>query len=190
MPRPLSLAALVAALCLGVACARTEAPERTLGTRAAMLQSARLTPVIEPSAQLRPEHHVLATLRLAATEATLLDAREVDFPLPRERAPEPEPWRVLVEDGDGRVLYLAQLKAPAPVRGELARPDGTFEETHAFVPATWTIAVRVPVLRGAATLRVFGPASSLSPEDPRARGVSPDTWLELGKVTLPRPEAR
>ncbi len=181
-----SLSACAAALCLcAAACARPEAPTRPLAARAAALSEARLSPMVAPDAVERPDRHLLVTLRMTPAVLTVLDARQVGFGVPVDRAPEPEPWRVLVEDGQGRTLYLAQLRAPSPVRGEFARPDGTIEVAHG---PRWpvTLAVRLPPLRGAATLRLFGQASTLPPEDPRAQGVGPEAMVELGKVAFPQ----
>jgi hypothetical protein len=47
------------------------------------------------------------------------------------------------------------------------------------------VAVRVPVLRGASTVRVFGLARTLGPDDPRAKGLAPEAMVELGKVAYP-----
>jgi len=177
--------ALAAALLLCAACARPEAPERSLGTRSGALSEARLSPLTAPDAVDHPDRHLLVTLRLTPTELEVLDARLVNFRVPVDRAPDPEPWRVLVEDAQGRTLYLAQLRAPATVRGEFARADGTIEVGHG-PKGPMTLAVRLPSLRGAATLRLFGPAATLPAGDSRAAGIKPETMVEMGKVAFPQ----
>ncbi len=186
MPSFPQYAALAALGLWAAGCARPETPsERALGTHTSLLTATRLTPMVEGDAVDRADHHLLLTLKLGPTETTVLDSREVELPMPRERAPDPESWRVLVEDKSGRALYLAQLRAVQAPRGEFAGPDGKIEVAHGPRTSSPTVAVRLPVLRGASVVRVFGPAGSLGPDDPRAQGSRPEAMVELGKVAYP-----
>jgi hypothetical protein len=177
---PLSVRAAVVCLFLALGCARPEAPERGVRATAAMLSETRPAPFIAPGAVLRADRHLLVTLRLAGSALTVLDAREVDMPLPLDRAPGIEPWRVLVENASGAPLYLAQLPAPAGVRAEVARPDGTLERVQA--PAREEVlAIRLPLLREASALSLHADPSSLRPEE----ATRPAGMVGMGKTALP-----
>ncbi|HLL53714.1 MAG TPA: hypothetical protein VK447_09225 [Myxococcaceae bacterium] len=178
-------AALLALGLWASGCARPDAPERSLGTSSAMLTASRLTPLVETTAVERFNNHLLLTLRLGPDGTEVLDSREVDMPLPRERAPGEEAWRVLVEDKNGRPLFLAQQRAVQAPRAELESADGKIESARAPMTSRPTVAVRVPVLRGASVVRVFGLARTLGPDDPRAQGLGPDAMVELGRVAYP-----
>jgi len=174
-----------------VACARPERFDPPLSTQAAArLAELRLTPLLDGTAVSRPSHHVLLTLTQTPLGLSIRDAREVDSPLPRPRAPSPEAWRIAVQDGSGKLLYLAQLKPPAALRGEFALEDGGIEAAHIEPPAEHVLTIRVPVLRGADTLRLYARADTLPSSDPRTQGAPPDAMIELGQVAYPHfPEA-
>lgn len=178
---PPPLAAWAAVACLAtVGCARPDTLERST----AMLSAARPAPLVAAGAVDRTDRHLLVTLRLTGAALEVLDAREVDMPLPLDRAPGDEPWRVLVEDTGGAALYVAQLPAAEVLRAEFARPDGAIERART-PPRDSVFALRMPLLRGAAALTLYGRSSSLRPEHPRRAEASPGGMVELGKAALP-----
>jgi len=169
------------------ACARPELADPSLSSQtAAMIAESRLTPMVDSAALDRLTHHVLLTLKLSPAGLSVVDAREVDTPLQRPRAPSPEAWRVAVQDANGKLLYLAQLKPPAGVRAEFAREDGSIEAAHVSPSSESVLTVRVPVLRGAATVRIYGRADTLPADDARVQGARPEAMVELGKVAYPQ----
>ena len=142
----------------------------------ARLSQPRLEPLVAPQATGPNDRHLLLTLRLTEAELTVLDLREVALPLPLNRGRKEEPWRVQVEDRLGQLLYLAQLPAPAQLRGEFPRPDGTIEAVHPTSTEQF-LSIRLPILPAAATVRLFGPprdSTTLAP-------------MERGKASLPTP---
>lgn len=128
---------------------------------------------------------MLLTLQLTPGGLDVLSARTVELPLPRLRVPQPEPWRVDVEDASGKVLFSASLPAANALRGEFARAGGGIDGVHLRMDKA-AFPVRLPVSPGAARLRVLGAASTLDPRDPRARGRTPDQIVELGSANYPR----
>jgi hypothetical protein len=115
----------------------------------------------------------------------VLTARTVDAPLPKLRAPRPEPWRVDVEDAAGKVLFSVALPAANVLRGEFAPGGGVIDGVHLRTDKA-VFPVRVPVTGRAARLRVMGTVSTLDPRDPRARGHGADQIVELGTTSYPR----
>lgn len=174
-------AAWMAAACLAMTgCARQETLERST----AMLSAPRSTPLLAAGAVDRTDRHLLVTLRLTDAALEVIDAREVAMPLPLDRAPGVEPWRVLVEDAAGAVLYVAQLPAAEVAGAEVASPDGTLQRVRT-PPRDAVFALRTPLLRGAAALTLYAHSSSLRPEHPHRAEASAEGMVELGKAALP-----
>src|SRR5687767_10688240 len=75
--------------------------------------------------QVEEAEHLLITVEVAAGQARTIDARKVALPRPELRGPvHPQPWRVVVEDRSGAVLFEEGLAAADVVRAEFAGPDG------------------------------------------------------------------
>jgi len=118
---------------------------------------------------------VVRTTRTPAPRVEIVSAREVDLPLPRERAPKTraDSWRVELLDGAGAVLSTAEVAHPDSVRGEFAAADGSMESHHVDREISEMI-VRFPIDATARTLRVLVPEAAM-----RAH-------REFGRVALPQ----
>ena len=170
-PALLRLSALLGLTLLGASCARRDEP-----TRAALAQMV-IEPEIAPGAVTSSDRHLLLTVRSTEEGLEVLDFRQVASPLPLNRGRREQPWRVAVDDSSGKTIYLAQLAAPVLLRGELAGPGGVIEAVHPTVGEQF-LAIRLPALAGAATVRLFGPV----------QGSSPAALAERGHASLPEPE--
>lgn len=104
------------------------------------------------------QEHLLITVELTRSpvgpgshETRVLDARVVNAPLPRLRAEEPQPWRLVMESAGGTVLHEIGL-----ARADLLHaPHAEEGQRGAFVRPQFVIALRVPRVAGPATLRLF-----------------------------------
>lgn len=175
------MARLVAFLCLPVllACPRSE-PASPLSVSASAL-----APMNPRTPAEAPPRHVLLTLELSSTGLRVLESRTVDVPMPIDRSPERAPWRVRVEDASGDTLWVGAVEAAGVLRGEFAGPDGSIEGVHlAREPAVFP--VRIPVLAGVKTIRLFARPESV-PGGAGGRGAPPGTMVELGHAPYPVP---
>lgn len=125
------------------------------------------------------------SVRLSAGEAVLVDLREVAQPLRRPRARSLLPWKVVVEDAGGVVLFEQEIPAANLVRGEFAGRNGAVEAVHLRV-STASFAVRLPVLAAGATVRFLGRAASLPDGDARRGSARDAAMVMLGSLPYPR----
>ncbi len=159
------------------------------GVATACAREPEAKPVPEP-ASVRPAplsaaegSYLLVNVAITPATTEVREARRVPSPLPKERAPVQRPWRVDVEDAARVVLFSQPLPAANVLRGEFAGADGRMEAVH-FRTHDAHFALRVPDLAGAATLRFWGAAASLAPDDLRSAG-APDSMVELGHCPYP-----
>ncbi len=172
---------LLAAICVPAlwACARSEPASPS------SVSASALTPMNPRTPAEAPPRHVLLTLEVSSAGMRVLESRTVEVPMPIDRAPERAPWRIRVEDASGGTLYVGAVEAAGVLRGEFAGPDGSIESVH-LTREPAVLPVRVPVLAGAKTIRLFARPESVS-GDARAKGVPPGEMFELGHA--PYPEA-
>ncbi len=170
---------LLAAICVPAlwACARNEPASPS------SVSASALAPMNPRTPAEAPPRHVLLTLEVSSAGVRVLESRTVDAPMPIDRSPERAPWRVRIEDASGGTLWIGAVEAAGVLRGELVGPDGSIESVHlASEPAV--LPVRVPILAGAKTIRLFARPESVS-GDVRAKGVPPGEMFELGHAPYP-----
>ncbi len=157
---------VAALLCLPVllSCPRSE-PASPLTVSASAL-----APMNPRTPDEAPPRHVLLTVEVGPAGMRVLESRNVDAPMPIDRSPERAPWRVRVEDASGGTLWVGAVEGAGVLRGEFAGPDGSIESVH-VTPEQAVLPVRIPILAGAKTIRLFAAPS---------KGVPPGEMVELG----------
>lgn len=155
IPRPCVLCALICAF--AVSCAKvgsggapTSPTARALASSQAALWSARGEDLGGQAAR-----HWLVTLTLDGNTLRLVDVRPVPGRAQVRRADDTS-WRVVLETAAGTPVAAVAIPAPAPLRAELARPDGTVD-AYRFDASPRTFKVRLPEDPTGQTLRVFEP---------------------------------
>jgi hypothetical protein len=104
----------------------------------------------------------------------------VSSPLPTTRAPRSLRWRADIVDDMGQTLFSDSIPESGVLRSIFANPDGTTESFRARRD-TFSFALRLPFLRGAAKIRF----SDTSPEEPLGAQPLASGEAELGAVPYP-----
>lgn len=116
--------------------------------------------------------HLLVSLELSGAALRVVDARRVPGALPVLRGEAPGRWVVEVRSSEGALLHAVRMAAPDELRGEFPLADGGMEVHHLRRDRA-AFAVRLPILPGAAELRVVAPDAA-----PGARRIA-------GRVAFP-----
>ena len=133
-------------------------------------------------APYRPEAraHLLLVVETSPAGIAARVATRVELPLPPVRS---GTWRGEVVDGAGAVLHRQPLADPSVIRGEFHGPDG-IEAVRIQAPKA-AFALRLPLVEGAALVRLLAPAGELAPGDVRAGAAEPEAWVEVGSFAWP-----
>lgn len=125
--------------------------------------------------------HLLLVVDLSPKGTEVRLARRVDLPLKTMRR---GTWQVQVLDGAGKRLHVQPLADPSFVRGEFHGPDGTIEAVrHQLEKTAFTL--RLPLLEGAAQVRVLAPAAPSLEGEARAGDAAPPELMEVGSFAWP-----
>lgn len=134
----------------------------------------------DPAPVVRPNAHLLVVVEMDGEGTKVGYARRVDLPLPPARKGS---WQVEVLDGSGAAIHRAPLRDPGVVRGEFADAEGRWERVE-LRPAKVAFALRLPLIDGAAQVRILAPARDL----PAGAARADDALVEAGAFAWPEVE--
>jgi len=130
--------------------------------------------------------HLLLLVEVGAEGGRVLQARRVATALPRAAAPGRPGWRAEVVDLAGAVLHAVDLAPPDAVHGEFPGPDGALERVEVRRD-TSVVALRLPLLPTAASVRLSAAPSALPAGDARRARAAAGAAVPL--ATVPYPQA-
>lgn len=140
---------------------------------------------LRPGAKLeREDAHLLVVFDVSRTVFSLVEAGLVSEPLPSRKLDlEQLPWRLELTDDGGKLLFVLPLPTPAVQRGEY-RPDAGRAHALRIHTTETTFPARLPLVEGAAKVKLLSRAHALPETDARREGKPPNAWVELGQARL------
>lgn len=129
--------------------------------------------------------HLLLLVEVGAEGGRVLQARRVATALPRAAAPGRPGWRAEVVDPAGAVLHAVELTPPDAVHGEFPGPDGALERVEVRRD-TSVVALRLPLLPTAASVRLSAAPAALPAGDARRARATAGAAVPLATVPYPQ----